>query len=62
MPFLGLGLGGDVVVGRPVSETLGLRPHTNQMCSETLLCEASDDAGRCAGLLTCLAEGPAREN
>jgi hypothetical protein len=62
MSFLGLGRGGDVVMGRPVSETLGLRPRANQRCSETPLCEASDEAGRWADLLTYLAGGPTREN
>jgi hypothetical protein len=49
-------------MGRPVSETLGLRPRTNRRCFETPLCVASDEAGRWAGLLTCLDGGPAREN
>jgi hypothetical protein len=62
MPILGLKRGGDVVVGRPVSKTPGLRPRVNQRCSETLLSEASDEAGRWAGLLICLAGGPTREN
>jgi hypothetical protein len=62
MPFLGLGRGGDVAMGRPVSETPGLRPRMNWRCSETPLCEASDEAGRWTGLLTCLAGGPARRN
>jgi hypothetical protein len=62
MPILGLGRCGDVVVGRPMSETLELRPRVNQRCSETPLSEASDEAGRWAGLLICLAGGPTREN
>jgi hypothetical protein len=62
MLFLGLRRGGDVVVGRSMSETLGLRPWANQRCSETPLCEASDEAERWTGLLTCLARGLAREN
>jgi hypothetical protein len=41
---------------------LGLRPRVNRRCSETPLNEASDEAGRWAGLLTCLAGGPARES
>jgi hypothetical protein len=60
--LLGLGRGGDVVVGRPMSDTTGLRPRVNQRCSETPLCEASGEAGRWAGVLTRLAGGPAREN
>jgi hypothetical protein len=56
MPFLGLGRGGDVVVGWPVSETPELRPQASQRCSETPLCEASDEAGRWTGLLTHLLE------
>jgi hypothetical protein len=62
MLILGLGRGGDVIVGRPVSETLGLRPRANQRCSETPLSEASDEAERWAGLLICLIGGPTREN
>jgi hypothetical protein len=62
MPILGLGQGGDVIGDRPVSETPGLRPRVNRRCSETHLSEASDEAGRWVGLLTCLAGGPAREN
>jgi hypothetical protein len=62
MLFLGLGRDDDVVVGRPVSKNPGLRPRANRRCSETPLCETSDEAGRWAGLLTCLAGGPAREN
>jgi hypothetical protein len=62
MSFLGLGRGSDVIVGRPVSETLGMRPRANRRCSETPLCEASDEARRRAGLLTCLAGGPTRKN
>jgi hypothetical protein len=62
MPILGLGRGGDVVGGRPLSETSGLRPRANRRCSETPLSEASDEAGRWVGLLTCLAGGPARES
>jgi hypothetical protein len=54
--------GRDVVGGRPVSETLGLRPRANQRCFETPLSEASDEIGRWAGLLICLAGGLAREN
>jgi hypothetical protein len=42
--------------------TPGLRPRANRRCSETPLSEASDEARRWAGLLTCLARGPAREN
>jgi hypothetical protein len=62
MLFLGLERGGDVVVGWPVSETPRLRSRASRRCSETPLYEASDKAGRWAGLLTCLAGGPAREN
>jgi hypothetical protein len=62
MPILRLGRGGDVVGGRPMSETLGLRPRANRSCSETPLSEASDEAGRWTSLLTCLDGGPAREN
>jgi hypothetical protein len=62
MPILGLGRGDDVVGDQPVSETPGLRPRANWRCFETPLSEASDEAGRWAGLLTCLAGGPAREN
>jgi hypothetical protein len=46
MPPLGLGGGGNVVGGRPVSETLGRRPQANRRCSETPLSEASDEVGR----------------
>jgi hypothetical protein len=62
MPILGLGRGSDVVEGRPMSETPGLRPRASQRCSETPLSEASDEAGRWAGFLTCLARGPIRES
>jgi hypothetical protein len=62
MPFLGPGRGGDVAVGRPMSETPGLRPRVNRRCSKTRLCEASDEAGRWTGLVTCFAGGPARGN
>jgi hypothetical protein len=62
MLILGLGRGSDVIGGEPVSETLELRPRANQKCSETPLSEASDKAGRRAGLLICLAGGPTREN
>jgi hypothetical protein len=48
--------------GRPVSETLGLRPRANRRCSETPLSEASDEVGRWAGWLICLAGGPARKS
>jgi hypothetical protein len=51
---LGLGRGGDVSGGRPVSETPGRRPRANWRC------EASDEVGRWAGSLTRLAGGPAR--
>jgi hypothetical protein len=34
----------------------------NRRCFETPLNEASDEAGRWAGLITCLAGGPARES
>jgi hypothetical protein len=61
MPPLGLGRGGDVAGGWPVSETPGRRPQANRMCSETPLSEASDEVGRWAGSLTRLAGGPARE-
>jgi hypothetical protein len=61
MLILGLGRGGDVIGGRPVSETPRLRPRVNRRCSETPLSEALDEAGRWTGLLTCLAGGPARE-
>jgi hypothetical protein len=49
-------------MGRPVSETLGLRPQVNRRCFEAPLCEALGEAGRWAGLLTRLAGGPRREN
>jgi hypothetical protein len=62
MPILGLGRGGGVIGGRPVSETPRLRARANQRCFETPLSEASDEAGRWTGLLTCLAGGPARES
>jgi hypothetical protein len=62
MSFLGLRRGGDVVMGWPVSETPELRPRASQRCSETSLCEALDEAGRWASLLTRLAGGLAREN
>jgi hypothetical protein len=62
MPPLGLGRGGDVAGDRPVSETLGLRPRANRRCSETPLSEASNEVGRWAGWLICLAGGPARES
>jgi hypothetical protein len=58
----GLGRGVDVAVGRPMSETPGLRPRVNRRCSKTRLCEASDEAGRWTGLVTCFAGGPARGN
>jgi hypothetical protein len=52
---------------RPVSDEVetdnavsGAR--TRRRCSETPLHEASNEAGRWAGLLTCLAGGSAREN
>jgi hypothetical protein len=48
--------------GRLVSETLGLRPRANRRCSETPLSQVSDEVGRWAGLLICLAGGPARES
>jgi hypothetical protein len=57
MPFLGLGRGDNVAVGWFVSETSELRPRASRRSSETPLCEASDEAGRWAGLLTCLARG-----
>jgi hypothetical protein len=60
MPTPGLGRGGDVAGGRPVSETLGLRPRASRWCSETPLSEASDEAGIWAGLLTRLAGGLVR--
>jgi hypothetical protein len=62
MPTLGLGRGRDVAGGRPVSETPGLRPQASRRCFETPLSEASDEVGRWAGSLTCLAGGPARES
>jgi hypothetical protein len=62
MPPLGLGRGGDVAGGRSMPETPGLRPRANRRCSETPLSEASDEVGRCVGLLTCLAGGPTRES
>jgi hypothetical protein len=62
MPILGLGRDSDVVRGRPVYETPRLRPRASRRCSETPLSEALDEAGRWAGLLTCLAGGPARES
>jgi hypothetical protein len=61
MPFLGLGRGGDVVVGRPVSETQGETSGESEAFRDPLS-ETSDEAGRCADLPTCLAGGPAREN
>jgi hypothetical protein len=60
MLSLGLGRGGDVAGGQPVSETLGWRHRANWRCSETPLSEASDEVGRWAGSLTCLAGGPVR--
>jgi hypothetical protein len=60
MPPLGLGRGGDVAGGRPVSNTPGQRPRVNRRCSETPLSEALDEVGRWAGSLTHLAGGPAR--
>jgi hypothetical protein len=60
MPPLGLGRGGDVAGGRPVSETSGRRLRTNRGCSETHMSEASDEVGRWAGSLMRLAGGPAR--
>jgi hypothetical protein len=60
MPPLGLGRGGDVAGGRPMSETLGRRPRANRRCSETPMSEASDEVGRWAGSLIRLAGGPAR--
>jgi hypothetical protein len=62
MLTLGLGRGGDVARGRLVSKTLGLRPRANRRCFETPLSEASDEAGRWAGLLTRLVGGPTRGN
>jgi hypothetical protein len=62
MPILGLRRVGGVIRGRPVFETPGLRPRANRRCSETPLSEASDEAGRWVGLLTCLARGLARES
>jgi hypothetical protein len=58
----GLGRGGDVVGGRPVSETPGLRPRANQRCSETPLSGASYEVGRWAGGLSSLTGGPTRES
>jgi hypothetical protein len=60
MPPLGLGRGGDVAEGRPVSETQGRRPRVNQRYSKTPLSEASDEVGRWAGSLTRLVGGTAR--
>jgi hypothetical protein len=60
MLSVGLRQGGDVAEGRPVSETLERRPRAIQRYSETPLSEASDEVGIWAGLLTCLAGGPAR--
>jgi hypothetical protein len=57
---LGLGRGGDVAGGRSMSETPGRRPRANRRCSETPLSEASNEVGRWAGSLTCLAGGPVR--
>jgi hypothetical protein len=48
MPTLGLGQGGGVAGGRPVSETLELRPQVNRRCFETPLSEALDEAERWA--------------
>jgi hypothetical protein len=62
MLILGLGRGSGVVRGQPMSETPGLRPWANRRCSETPLSEASEEAKRWAGFLTCLAGGPARES
>jgi hypothetical protein len=39
-----------------------LRPRVSRRCFETPLYEASDEAGRWAGMLTRLAGGPTREN
>jgi hypothetical protein len=55
-----LGRGGRTVEGHLVSETLELRPRVNRRCPETLLWEASDEAGAQADLLSRLAGGPAR--
>jgi hypothetical protein len=41
-----------------VSETPGRRPRANRRCFETPLSEASDEVGRWAGSLICLAGGP----
>jgi hypothetical protein len=58
----GLGQAGRTVEGRPVSETLGLRPQANRRCPETPLWEASDEAGTRVDLLSWLAGGPARRD
>jgi hypothetical protein len=49
-------------MGWLVSETPELRPRASRRCSETPLREASDEAGRWAGMLTRLARGPGRES
>jgi hypothetical protein len=49
---LGLKRGGDVAMGRLVSETSGQRPRVNRRCFETPLSEASNEVGRWAGSLT----------
>jgi hypothetical protein len=56
----GLGRGGRTVVGRPVSESPGLRSRVNRRCPKTPLWEASDEAGTRADLLSRLAGGLAR--
>jgi hypothetical protein len=60
--FWGLGRGGDVVVGWPVSETPELRPWASRKCSETPLRRASTEVGRWAGLLARLVGGLVRDN
>jgi hypothetical protein len=60
MPPLGLGRGGVVAGGRPMTETSGRRPRAKRWRSGTPLSEASDEAWIWASLLTRLAGGPAR--
>jgi hypothetical protein len=61
MPIQGFGRGGGVAGGRPVSETLGLRPQANRRYSETPLSEASDEAGRWASFAHMSCWRPSKE-